>query len=58
MAADVLGLSEAETLPGEDLGIKVEDGEVMLGDAEIILTDSEAWNAFIHAIDGVLIPVS
>jgi transforming growth factor-beta-induced protein len=56
MAADVLELSEAETLLGESLGIVVEDGKVMVGDAQVIITDIEASNGVIHVIDAVLIP--
>jgi transforming growth factor-beta-induced protein len=58
MAADVLGLSEAETLLGESLGILTEEGKVMIGDAQVILTDIEASNGVIHVIDAVLIPAS
>jgi transforming growth factor-beta-induced protein len=58
MAEDVLGLSEAETLLGENLGISVEDGKVMVGDSQIIITDIEASNGVIHVIDTVLIPAS
>jgi transforming growth factor-beta-induced protein len=58
MAADVVELSEAETLLGESLSIVVEDGKVMVGDAQVIITDIEASNGVIHVIDAVLIPAS
>jgi transforming growth factor-beta-induced protein len=58
MAADVLELSEAETLLGESLSIVVEDGKVMIDGAQVIITDIEASNGVIHVIDAVLIPAS
>jgi uncharacterized surface protein with fasciclin (FAS1) repeats len=56
MAADVVELSELETLLGENLSIEVMDGKVMLGDAEVIITNIETSNGVIHVIDAVLVP--
>jgi transforming growth factor-beta-induced protein len=58
LAADVVELSEAETLMGESLSIMVDDGKVMVGDAQVIITDIEASNGVIHVLDAVLIPAS
>lgn len=56
MAADVVKLSSATTACGEDVMIKVEGGKVMVGDANVVITDIEASNGVIHAIDTVILP--
>jgi uncharacterized surface protein with fasciclin (FAS1) repeats len=56
MAADVVNLTEAETVGGGMLTITVTDGTVMINDAQVIITDIEASNGVIHVIDTVLIP--
>jgi transforming growth factor-beta-induced protein len=58
MAADVVELSEAETLLGENVSIMVEDGKVMINESQVIITDIEASNGVIHVIDAVLLPAS
>ncbi len=56
MAADLASLASISTIQGEDIAISVkEDGRMFVEDAEIILTDIEASNGVIHAIDLVLI---
>ncbi len=56
MAADVVNLTEAETVLGQKVMIKVVDGKVYINDAEVIITDIEASNGVIHVIDTVLLP--
>jgi transforming growth factor-beta-induced protein len=57
MAADVAGLTEAPTVLGKNISVKVEDGKVILNDkVQVILTDIETTNGVIHVIDGVLLP--
>jgi transforming growth factor-beta-induced protein len=57
MAADVVTLTSADTVSGEAVSIKVEDGKVYLNDTvEVIITDVEASNGVIHVIDSVLLP--
>jgi len=56
MAADVVQLSSATTACGEDVMIKVEGGKVMVGDANVVITDIEASNGVIHVIDTVILP--
>ncbi len=57
MAADVAGLTEAPTVLGKNINIKLEDGKVILNDkVQVILTDIETSNGVIHVIDGVLLP--
>jgi uncharacterized surface protein with fasciclin (FAS1) repeats len=55
MAAD-LTTTNAKTLNGKELHIKVDAGKVSVGDANVIKTDIEASNGVIHVIDAVLIP--
>lgn len=52
----VASLSEATTVEGSALSIKVENGRVMVGDATVTTADVEATNGVIHVIDRVLIP--
>ncbi len=56
MAADVVELSEAPTLLGENLSISVMDGKVMINESEVIIADLETSNGVIHVIDAVLLP--
>ncbi len=55
MAADVKTM-EVETLNGQKLSIKVEDGNVTVNGAKVIATDVAAANGVIHVIDAVLRP--
>jgi uncharacterized surface protein with fasciclin (FAS1) repeats len=53
-AESVVGSSELPTLNGELIDV---DGTDLNGDqADIVTTDIEASNGFIHVIDGVLLP--
>jgi len=56
MAADVVTLHSAKTVQGQDVTIKVEDGKVMVDNANIVTTDIEASNGVIHVIDSVILP--
>jgi transforming growth factor-beta-induced protein len=56
MAADVLKLSEAETVQGQNVAIKQDMGKVYVNDAQVVLTDIEASNGVIHVIDTVILP--
>lgn len=57
LAADVVGLTSAPTVLGQDLTITVRDGNVFLNDTiQVIITDIEASNGVIHVIDAVLLP--
>ena len=58
LAADVVNLSEAETLLGQNVAITVDDGKVMVNDANVVATDIIASNGVIHVIDSVLLPKS
>jgi len=56
MAADVVGLSSAATVQGDDLAISVSNGVVRINGATVVAADVAASNGVIHVIDTVLIP--
>jgi len=56
MAADVVNLSEAETVQGSTVDINVKGGTVMIDGATVIQTDIETSNGVIHVIDAVIMP--
>ena len=58
MAADVVKISEAETVNGADIDVAVNDGTVMINDAKVTAADVAASNGVIHVIDTVLLPPS
>jgi len=56
LAADVVGLSSAETVAGIPVKISVDGDKVMINGAQVIITDVMADNGVIHVIDSVLLP--
>jgi len=56
MAADVVKLSSATTVQGQELKIEVKDGTVLVDGAKVISTDIETSNGVIHVIDSVVLP--
>ena len=56
MAADVVKLTSAKTVQGQELAIAVKDGKVYVNGAEVIATDIETSNGVIHVIDSVVLP--
>ena len=56
LAADVVTLTEAETVLGQKVMIKVVDGKVYINDSQVIITDILTSNGVIHVIDAVLLP--
>nr|MDJ0842094.1 fasciclin domain-containing protein [Acidobacteriota bacterium] len=56
LAADVVNLTSATTLQGDDVTITVTDAGVMINDSNVITTDVIASNGVIHVIDAVLLP--
>ena len=56
-AKNVVTLSEAKTVQGSKVSIKVKNGKVFLnGKTQVIKTDIAASNGVIHVIDSVLLP--
>jgi len=58
MAADAVGLDgkSAKTAGGAELPVKVTDGKVSIGKANVVKADIMASNGVIHVIDTVIIP--
>ncbi|MFN2281167.1 MAG: fasciclin domain-containing protein, partial [Anaerolineales bacterium] len=52
----VVELTQAQTLQGQYVNVQVEDGKVMIDNAQVIITDIETSNGIIHVIDTVLLP--
>jgi len=58
-AKDVVTLSSATTVQGDDVSIMVKDGSVILnGNSTVIKTDIKTSNGVIHVIDTVIMPPS
>lgn len=58
MAADVVGLDEAETVNGAKLDIQVDGSTVKVNDATVTATDIAASNGVIHVVDQVILPAN
>jgi uncharacterized surface protein with fasciclin (FAS1) repeats len=58
LAADVAGLSSAETLQGQFLDIAADANGVMIDSSNVVITDILGSNGVIHVIDSVLLPES
>jgi len=56
LAADVVGLNEAETVLGETVSIRVDGDNVFINESRVIITDIMTSNGVIHVIDAVLLP--
>jgi uncharacterized surface protein with fasciclin (FAS1) repeats len=56
-AADVVGLTKAPTVQGEELSVSV-DGSIHVDGARVTSADIEASNGLIHDIDRVLLPAA
>ncbi|MGF1817068.1 fasciclin domain-containing protein [Vibrio splendidus] len=56
MAAEVMKLNSAVTVQGGAVMIAIDDGNVTIDNAKVILPDVEASNGVIHVIDAVLLP--
>ena len=56
MASDVVELSNAKTVQGQDVHIAVDMGTVKVDNATVTATDIQASNGVIHVIDAVILP--
>jgi uncharacterized surface protein with fasciclin (FAS1) repeats len=57
-AAQVVKLTSAKTLEGSAVPIRVENGKVYIGGAQVIKANVTASNGVIHVINTVLIPTN
>ena len=57
-AAQVVKLSGAKSLNGQQIDIKVVDGKVSVDNANVVKTDIMCDNGVIHVIDQVILPAS
>ena len=55
-ADQVVKLTDAKTVNGQSVTIKVDGGTVMVDGAKVVKTDIEATNGVIHVIDSVILP--
>lgn len=55
-AGEVVGLSSAKTVNGQNVKIRAKDGAVMVDNARVTATDIMASNGVIHVIDSVIVP--
>jgi uncharacterized surface protein with fasciclin (FAS1) repeats len=55
-SADVVNLSSATTLQGQDVHITVEGDTVRINGANVVAVDVAASNGVIHVIDSVILP--
>ena len=55
-AAEVVKLTSAKTLNGQDVNITTRDGNVMVNNANVVKADITASNGVIHVIDTVILP--
>ena len=56
MAADVVNLTEAPTVQGQNVNIDAANGSVKINEANVVQTDIECDNGVIHVIDSVILP--
>jgi len=56
LSAEAAKLTEAKTVQGNLVKIKVADGTVMIDAAKVVKADIEASNGVIHVIDTVILP--
>ena len=57
-AAKVVKLDAAKSLNGQQLDIKVKDGNVSVDNANVVKTDIVCSNGVIHVVDRVILPAS
>lgn len=55
-AADVVGLTSAATVQGQEVKISVDGETVKIDGAQVVKTDIETSNGVIHVIDSVILP--
>lgn len=56
MSTQVVKMTSAKTVNGQDVKINTQGGTVMVNDAKVVKADIAASNGVIHVIDTVLLP--
>lgn len=56
LSGDLTDGQTVTTLSGETLTVTIQDGSVLINDAQVITADVEASNGVVHIIDTVLVP--
>lgn len=56
MAADVVSVTGAKTVQGQQVDVKVDGSTVMIDGATVVKTDIDCDNGVIHVIDSVILP--
>ncbi|MCA8919432.1 MAG: fasciclin domain-containing protein [Planctomycetes bacterium] len=56
MAADVVKLTEATTVQGQNVSIEVKDKAVYVNGSKVIATDIKCSNGVIHVLESVILP--
>ncbi len=56
MAADVVKITGAVSVQGQQIDVVVKDGKVKVDGANVVKTDIECSNGVIHVIDSVILP--
>ncbi len=56
MASDVVKIDKAQTLNGQEVDVKTNDGKVMIDNATVTTADIACSNGVIHVIDEVILP--
>ncbi len=57
-SGDVVKLSSAKTLNGQNVTINSRDGSVLVDNAKVVKADIAASNGVIHVIDAVILPAN
>ena len=55
-STQVVKLTEAKTVEGQDVKISTKNGKVMINNADVVSADIKCSNGVIHVIDQVLLP--
>jgi uncharacterized surface protein with fasciclin (FAS1) repeats len=55
-AAAVITMRSATAVSGDQIAIRTQDDEVMVGNARVVKADIAASNGVIHVIDSVMLP--
>lgn len=56
LSTDVVKVTSAKTVQGQNLSVKVSDTKVMIDNAQVVQADILASNGVVHVIDTVILP--